>query len=68
MSMKKHVVFDFGGVVFQWRPKELLKRTLPHRAVDEAAAQQLVLDFFRTTKATGAVSTAARSRCPSWPR
>lgn len=47
MSMKKHVVFDFGGVVFQWRPKELLKRTLPHRAIDEAAAQQLVLDFFQ---------------------
>ena len=45
--MKKHVVFDFGGVVFQWRPKELLKRTLPHRAVDEAAAQQLVSDFFQ---------------------
>ncbi len=45
--MKKHVVFDFGGVVFQWRPSELLKRTLPHRAVDEAAAQQLVADFFQ---------------------
>ncbi|MBX3625625.1 MAG: HAD family phosphatase [Rhizobacter sp.] len=45
--MKMHVVFDFGGVVFQWRPKELLKRTLPHRAVDEAAAQQLVADFFQ---------------------
>jgi putative hydrolase of the HAD superfamily len=44
---KKHVVFDFGGVVFQWRPSELLKRTLPHRAVDEAAAQQLVADFFQ---------------------
>lgn len=47
MTAKKHVVFDFGGVVFQWRPKELLKRTLPHRAVDEAAAQQLVVDFFQ---------------------
>jgi putative hydrolase of the HAD superfamily len=45
--VKKHVVFDFGGVVFQWRPKELLRRTLPHRAVDEAAAQQLVADFFQ---------------------
>lgn len=45
--MKKHIVFDFGGVVFQWRPNELLKRTLPHRAVDEAAAQQLVADFFQ---------------------
>jgi putative hydrolase of the HAD superfamily len=46
-TSKKHVVFDFGGVVFQWRPSELLKRTLPHRAVDEAAAQRLVLDFFQ---------------------
>lgn len=45
--MKKHVVFDFGGVVFRWRPQELLKRTLPHRAVDEAAAQRLVADFFQ---------------------
>ncbi len=45
--MKKHVVFDFGGVVFRWRPKELLRRTLPHRAVDEAAAQQLAADFFQ---------------------
>ncbi len=45
--MKKHIVFDFGGVVFQWRPKELLQRTLPHRAIDEAAAQRLVADFFQ---------------------
>ncbi|HET7792140.1 MAG TPA: HAD family phosphatase, partial [Rhizobacter sp.] len=47
---KKHIVFDFGGVVFQWRPHELLRRTLPHRAVDEAAAQQLVVDFFQNYK------------------
>jgi putative hydrolase of the HAD superfamily len=45
--LKKNVVFDFGGVVFQWRPAELLRRTLPHRVVDDAAAQQLVLDFFQ---------------------
>lgn len=45
--MKKNIVFDFGGVVFRWRPAELLRRTLPHRVVDEAAAQQLVLDFFQ---------------------
>lgn len=45
--MKKNIVFDFGGVVFQWRPQELLRRTLPHRAVDEAAARQLVADFFQ---------------------
>ncbi|MGY4830720.1 HAD family hydrolase [Sphaerotilaceae bacterium SBD11-9] len=47
---KKHIVFDFGGVVFQWRPHELLRRTLPHRAVDEAAAQRLVVDFFQNYK------------------
>ena len=45
--MKKNIVFDFGGVVFQWRPAELLRRALPDRAVDEAAARQLVLDFFQ---------------------
>jgi putative hydrolase of the HAD superfamily len=43
----KNIVFDFGGVVFQWRPAELLRRTLPDRAVDEAAAQRLVRDFFQ---------------------
>jgi putative hydrolase of the HAD superfamily len=47
MKKTKNVVFDFGGVVFQWRPHEVLRRTLPHRAVDEAAAQQLVADFFQ---------------------
>ncbi|MBX3621850.1 MAG: HAD family phosphatase [Rhizobacter sp.] len=45
--MKKNIVFDFGGVVFRWRPDELLRRTLPHRVVDEAAAQRLVADFFQ---------------------
>ncbi|MEO8151679.1 MAG: HAD family phosphatase [Rhizobacter sp.] len=45
--MKKNIVFDFGGVVFRWRPDEMLRRTLPARAVDEAAAQRLVLDFFQ---------------------
>jgi putative hydrolase of the HAD superfamily len=46
-TTKKHIVFDFGGVVFQWRPHEVLRRTLPHRVVDEAAAHQLVADFFQ---------------------
>lgn len=47
VSPRKHIVFDFGGVVFQWRPHELLRRTLPHRAVDEAAVQRLVAEFFQ---------------------
>lgn len=29
------IVWDFGGVLFTWRPPELVKRELPHRA-DEA--------------------------------
>jgi putative hydrolase of the HAD superfamily len=41
------VVFDFGGVLFNWRPPELLARLLPHRVPDEAAVQRLVADFFQ---------------------
>jgi putative hydrolase of the HAD superfamily len=41
------VVFDFGGVLFHWRPPELLARLLPHRVPDAAAAQRLVDDFFQ---------------------
>lgn len=32
------LVFDFGGVLFDWRPPELMKRELPHRATDAASA------------------------------
>jgi putative hydrolase of the HAD superfamily len=41
------LVFDFGGVVFHWRPHELLARTLPHRAVGPEAAAALADDFFQ---------------------
>lgn len=41
------VVFDFAGVLFHWKPPELLARLLPHRVPDEAAAQRLVADFFQ---------------------
>lgn len=41
------LVFDFGGVVFHWRPHDLLARTLPHRAADPAAAAALADDFFQ---------------------
>ena len=32
------LVFDFGGVIFRWRPTRLLQRVLPARAPDEARA------------------------------
>lgn len=43
----KHFIFDFGAVVFQWRPPALLARLLPHRTPDEAATQALAAQFFQ---------------------
>lgn len=37
MSLKK-IVFDFGGVLFHWKPTRLLQRELPQHATDEASA------------------------------
>lgn len=37
MTTKRAVVFDFAGVVFHWNARDMLRRTLPHRATDEAA-------------------------------
>lgn len=45
-SVKKHVIFDFGAVLFEWQPAVLMARLLPHRAVDAAAIAQLQQDFF----------------------
>ncbi|AKJ27667.1 HAD family hydrolase [Caldimonas brevitalea] len=42
------VVFDFGGVVFRWRPFELLQQILPHRVPDEGAARQLAAQIFQS--------------------
>ncbi|HNJ82042.1 MAG TPA: HAD family phosphatase [Piscinibacter sp.] len=42
-----NVVFDFGGVLFNWRPPELLARTLPQHVHDAASAQRWVHDFFQ---------------------
>jgi len=43
-----NVVFDFGGVLFRWRPTELIARLLPERAADAPAAQALAADFFQS--------------------
>jgi putative hydrolase of the HAD superfamily len=42
------LVFDFGGVVFRWRPDEFLPRLLPERAPDRAAARALAAAFFES--------------------
>ena len=41
-----NIVFDFAGVVFHWSPPELLRRTLPRHAPDDAAAQALMHQLF----------------------
>lgn len=42
------VVFDFGGVLFDWHPPSLLKRELPHRATDDATANHWVAQVFQS--------------------
>ncbi|MCW7539040.1 HAD family phosphatase [Aquabacterium sp. A7-Y] len=42
------VVFDFGGVVFRWRPLELLQEVLPQRVPDEEAARELAASIFQS--------------------
>jgi putative hydrolase of the HAD superfamily len=40
-------VFDFGAVLFDWRPPALLRQHLPQRVVDEASAAHWVQQFFQ---------------------
>ncbi len=42
-----NVVFDFGGVLFEWQPRKFMQRLLPELARDEASAHTLVLHFFQ---------------------
>lgn len=42
------VVFDLGGVVFNWQPTVLLRQVLPGRARDEAEAAHWVREIFQT--------------------
>jgi putative hydrolase of the HAD superfamily len=43
----KSLVFDFGGVLFNWRPADLLRSLFPHHAPDADAAQVLVKTIFQ---------------------
>lgn len=35
-----NLVFDFGGVLFRWRPLHLMQQVLPARAIDETHARR----------------------------
>jgi len=41
------IVFDFGGVLFHWRPIELVQRLFPRQARDAASAQATVAAVFQ---------------------
>jgi epoxide hydrolase-like predicted phosphatase len=47
------VVFDLGGVVFNWQPTVLLRQVLPGRAADEASASHWVREIFQTFDPAG---------------
>jgi putative hydrolase of the HAD superfamily len=40
-------VFDFGRVVFRWRPEILVSSLLPHRAADEHSTRHWVQQIFQ---------------------
>lgn len=42
-----NLVFDFGGVVFTWKPHVLLRECLPHRAVCEESSARLAAELFQ---------------------
>jgi putative hydrolase of the HAD superfamily len=48
MKTGKHIVFDFGVVLFRWRPNLLLQQCLPQRATDEASAAHWVGQVFQS--------------------
>ena len=42
-----NVVFDFGGVVFDWQPHDIVARVLPQHAPTPEAAERLVQHIFQ---------------------
>jgi len=42
------VVFDFGAVLFQWKPLQLLQQVVPELAPDEVAARQVAAQIFES--------------------
>jgi putative hydrolase of the HAD superfamily len=46
--MSKDVVFDLGGVVFHWKPLQLLQELFPERVNSEAVAQDWATKIFQT--------------------
>jgi putative hydrolase of the HAD superfamily len=47
LRTNRALVFDFGRVVFRWRPEVLVAETLPHRNVEPGATQHWVEQIFQ---------------------
>ena len=47
-TTKPHFIFDFGAVLFRWRPQVLLAQVLPQRVHDEASAQHWKEQIFQS--------------------
>jgi putative hydrolase of the HAD superfamily len=48
MKTDRALVFDFGRVVFRWRPEVLVAATLPQRAPDEQTAKHWTSQIFQS--------------------
>lgn len=46
--MSQDVVFDLGGVVFQWKPLLLLQELFPQQVTNEAVAREWAGQIFQT--------------------
>jgi putative hydrolase of the HAD superfamily len=46
--MSKEVVFDLGGVVFQWKPLQLLQELFPQQVTSEVVAREWAAQIFET--------------------
>jgi putative hydrolase of the HAD superfamily len=47
MAHRPTVVFDFAGVVFHWRPLDLLQQVIPRHATDAVRAQHWAQQIFQ---------------------
>jgi len=47
LKTDRALVFDFGRVVFRWRPEALVARALPRRAADDEAVRHWVAQIFQ---------------------
>lgn len=57
--LRPHLIFDFGGVLFRWRPADLLARVLPQHIHSGEEAEHWKRQFFQAYQGDWGPSTAA---------